>query len=71
MGYSSSIGKYQLNRTIGEGNFAKVKLAVNTENGQFVAIKIIDKQTVIKNNLMYQVNSREKKKFYYPYFVFF
>lgn len=55
MGYSSSIGKYQLNRTIGEGNFAKVKLAVNTENGQFVAIKIIDKQTVIKNNLMYQV----------------
>lgn len=55
MGYSSSIGKYQLNRTIGEGNFAKVKLAVNTENGQFVAIKIIDKQRVIKNNLMYQV----------------
>ncbi|KAF7153941.1 hypothetical protein RHSIM_Rhsim01G0008300 [Rhododendron simsii] len=55
MGYTNSIGKYQLIRTIGEGMFAKVKLAVNTDNGQYVAIKIIDKQMVIKRNLMYQV----------------
>ncbi|KAI8551540.1 hypothetical protein RHMOL_Rhmol06G0194700 [Rhododendron molle] len=34
MGYTNGIGKYQLIRTIGEGMFAKVKLAVNTENGQ-------------------------------------
>ncbi|RVW79728.1 CBL-interacting serine/threonine-protein kinase 21 [Vitis vinifera] len=43
MGVANNIGKYQLSRTIGEGTFAKVKLAVNTENGQYVAIKIIDK----------------------------
>ena len=58
MGYASSIGKYQLGRTIGEGTFAKVKLAINTDNGQYVAIKIIDKQMVVKDNLMYQVHSQ-------------
>ncbi|GFS36089.1 CBL-interacting protein kinase 21 [Actinidia rufa] len=55
MGYVNTIGKYQLGRTIGEGTFAKVKLAANTENNQYVAIKIIDKHMVIENNLMYQV----------------
>ncbi|KAM7477041.1 hypothetical protein LguiB_024284 [Lonicera macranthoides] len=46
MGFANSVGKYQLGRTIGEGTFAKVKLAINTVNGQQVAIKIIDKQMV-------------------------
>ncbi|XP_052200446.1 CBL-interacting serine/threonine-protein kinase 21 [Diospyros lotus] len=55
MGHASIIGKYQLSRTLGEGNFAKVKLAVNTENGQYVAIKIIDKHMVMENDLMSQV----------------
>ncbi|XP_057500155.1 CBL-interacting serine/threonine-protein kinase 21-like isoform X2 [Actinidia eriantha] len=55
MGYVNTIGKYQLGRTIGEGTFAKVKLAANTENNQYVAIKIIDKHMVIENNLMHQV----------------
>lgn len=50
-----NVGKYQLCRTIGEGTFAKVKLAKNTTNAQNVAIKIIDKQMIITNNLMYQV----------------
>ncbi|KAL3532867.1 hypothetical protein ACH5RR_006388 [Cinchona calisaya] len=58
MGFSNRIGKYQLSRTIGEGTFAKVKLAINTVSGQYVAIKIIDKQMVMKNNLIRQV-SRE------------
>ncbi|KAE9462442.1 hypothetical protein C3L33_05623, partial [Rhododendron williamsianum] len=67
MGYTNSIGKYQLIRTIGEGMFAKVKLAVNTDNGQYVAIKIIDKQMVVKRNLMYQLyvkkfDEREARK---------
>ncbi|KAI8570112.1 hypothetical protein RHMOL_Rhmol01G0008100 [Rhododendron molle] len=61
MGYTNSIGKYQLIRTIGEGMFAKVKLAVNTDNGQYVAIKIIDKQMVVKRNLMYQVIGTKTK----------
>ncbi|KAM0874270.1 hypothetical protein ACQ4PT_037566 [Festuca glaucescens] len=50
-----SIGKYRVGRTIGEGSFAKVKLAVDTETGGSVAVKVIDRSTVLRNNLMYQV----------------
>lgn len=56
MGYANNIGKYHLGRTIGEGTFAKVKLGVDTTNGQHVAIKIIDKQMVLESNLKYQAN---------------
>ena len=56
MGLAHNIGKYQLSRTIGEGTFAKVKLAKNIENGQYVAIKIIDKRMVIENNLISQAS---------------
>ncbi|XP_058067904.1 CBL-interacting serine/threonine-protein kinase 21-like isoform X2 [Magnolia sinica] len=55
MGFATNIGKYQLGRTIGEGTFAKVKVAVNTETGHSVAVKIIDKQMVMDNKLMDQV----------------
>ncbi|XP_039953622.1 serine/threonine-protein kinase MARK2 isoform X3 [Bactrocera tryoni] len=37
------IGKYKLIKTIGKGNFAKVKLAKHLPTGKEVAIKIIDK----------------------------
>lgn len=37
------IGKYKLVKTIGKGNFAKVKLAKHLPTGKEVAIKIIDK----------------------------
>lgn len=56
MRYSGNIGKYQLGQTIGEGTFAKVKLAKNTINGQHVAVKIIDKNMVIQNKLMHQAS---------------
>ncbi|ONK70530.1 uncharacterized protein A4U43_C05F34670 [Asparagus officinalis] len=54
MGFATRIGKYQLGRTIGEGTFAKVKLAVDSESGQFVAVKVIDKKMILKKKLMYQ-----------------
>lgn len=53
---SNNIGKYKFIRTIGEGSFAKVKLAVDTTNDHHVAIKIIDKQMVMENNLREQVS---------------
>ncbi|KAJ4953911.1 hypothetical protein NE237_030743 [Protea cynaroides] len=55
MGFAATIGKYQLGRTIGEGTFAKVKLAMDTVTKQHVAIKIIDKQMIMDNKLMEQV----------------
>lgn len=56
MGFATTIGKYHLGRTIGEGTFAKVKLAVDTTDGHHVAIKIIDKAMVMESNLKYQAN---------------
>ncbi|GLJ43271.1 hypothetical protein SUGI_0898430 [Cryptomeria japonica] len=55
MGFSTRVGKYELGRLLGEGTFAKVKLARNIETGKNFAVKIIDKDTVRKNKLMYQV----------------
>eukprot|EP00253_Pinus_taeda_P000653 PITA_00653 len=49
------VGKYELGRTIGEGTFAKVKIARNTENGENVAIKILDKENVLKHKMVEQI----------------
>lgn len=45
------VGKYEIGRTIGEGTFAKVKFGRNMETGEFVAIKVIDKEKAIKLKL--------------------
>ncbi|CAA6662300.1 unnamed protein product [Spirodela intermedia] len=55
MGYGVRVGRYQVGKTIGEGTFAKVKMAVDTENGKSVAIKVLDKKMVVENRLMQQV----------------
>lgn len=34
------VGKYEIGKTIGEGTFGKVKLAINTETGDKMAIKV-------------------------------
>lgn len=58
MGHGNNcLGKYSLGRTVGEGTFAKVKLAVDGSNGSQVAIKIIDKQMVTDSNLKYQASN--------------
>lgn len=49
------VGKYEIGRTIGEGTFAKVKIAKNSENGEHVAIKILDKEKVLKHKMAEQV----------------
>eukprot|EP00906_Rhabdomonas_costata_P033100 RCo046588 len=36
-------GKYQLGKTLGKGNFSKVKLATNTQTGEQVAVKITER----------------------------
>lgn len=49
------VGRYELGRTIGEGAFAKVRLAKNTETEEHVAIKILGKEKVLKHKLVEQI----------------
>lgn len=49
------LGNYELGRTLGEGNFAKVKLAKNLESGLPFAVKILDKSKLIQLNITDQI----------------
>ncbi|KAK4481185.1 hypothetical protein RD792_012066 [Penstemon davidsonii] len=56
MAVKRKVGKYELGRTIGEGTFAKVKFAQNTETGDNVAIKVLAKRSVLKHKMVDQVH---------------
>ncbi len=49
------VGRYELGRTLGEGTFAKVKFARNIETGENFAIKILDKEKVLKHKMITQI----------------
>ncbi|XP_057815935.1 CBL-interacting serine/threonine-protein kinase 23 isoform X2 [Cryptomeria japonica] len=49
------VGKYELGRILGEGAFSKVRFARNTETGQGVAIKVLDKYKVLQNKMIDQI----------------
>lgn len=49
------VGKYELGKTLGEGTFAKVKFARNIDTGENVAIKILDKEKILKHKMVEQV----------------
>ncbi|XP_059642430.1 CBL-interacting serine/threonine-protein kinase 23-like [Cornus florida] len=51
----TSVGKYELGRTLGEGSFGKVKFARNMETGDNVAIKILHKEKVLKHKIIAQI----------------
>ena len=50
-----SVGKYDLYRTLGEGAYGKVKYGVNRETNEAVAIKILDKEKIQKQNMGAQI----------------
>ncbi|KAH7366078.1 hypothetical protein KP509_18G062300 [Ceratopteris richardii] len=54
-GVRTCVGKYELGRTIGEGSFAKVKFATNTNTGEKVAVKILDKEKILKHQMVEQI----------------
>jgi len=54
-GTRTRVGKYELGKTIGEGSFAKVKVAKNVETGDVVAIKILDREQVLRHKMVEQV----------------
>ncbi|BAF22550.1 cBL-interacting protein kinase 2 [Oryza sativa Japonica Group] len=47
--------KYEMGKLLGQGTFAKVYHARNTETSESVAIKMIDKEKVLKGGLMDQI----------------
>ncbi|GAB4844651.1 CBL-interacting serine/threonine-protein kinase 9 [Ancistrocladus abbreviatus] len=49
------VGKYELGRTLGEGSFAKVKYAKNMETGDPVAIKILNREKVLRHKMVEQI----------------
>lgn len=49
------LGKYEIGRTLGEGNFGKVKFAKNVDSGHSFALKILDKTTIIHLNITDQI----------------
>lgn len=49
------VGKYELGKTLGEGTFGKVKYAIHTVTGKEVAIKILDKDKIRRENLGLQI----------------
>lgn len=63
------VGKYELGRTLGEGTFAKVKFARHVETGENVAIKILDKEKILRHKMIGQVMSSAFVFFLFLYFV--
>lgn len=49
------MGRYEIGRLLGQGTFAKVYYARNLATGQTVAIKMIDKDKIVKTGLMEQI----------------
>jgi carbon catabolite-derepressing protein kinase len=49
------IGAYNIIRTLGEGSFGKVKLAVHRSTGQQVALKIIARKKLISRDMQGRV----------------
>ncbi|XP_022961147.1 CBL-interacting serine/threonine-protein kinase 24 isoform X2 [Cucurbita moschata] len=52
---SRKIGKYEMGRTVGEGTFAKVKFACNTETKEGVAMKVMAKSSILKHKMVEQI----------------
>ena len=50
-----SVGKYDLHRTLGEGAYGKVKYGVNRETNEAVAVKILDKEKIQRQNMGAQI----------------
>lgn len=48
---TSTVGKYQLGKTLGEGSSGKVKLARIKQTGESVAVKVLDKEKIKRQGM--------------------
>lgn len=49
------LGKYELGKTLGEGNFGKVRYALRLDSGRPYAIKILDRRRIQSLKITEQV----------------
>ncbi|KAK1316820.1 CBL-interacting protein kinase 1 [Acorus calamus] len=49
------LGKYELGRTLGEGNFGKVRYARDVESGRSFAVKILEKKRILALKIDQQI----------------
>jgi serine/threonine protein kinase len=49
------VGPYELGKTIGEGSFAKVKHARDSRTGAVCAIKVLDRNHVLRHRMVEQI----------------
>ncbi|OEL30518.1 CBL-interacting protein kinase 24 [Dichanthelium oligosanthes] len=54
-GRKKRVGRYEVGRTIGQGTFAKVKFAVDADTGAAVAMKVVDKETILTHRMLHQI----------------
>ncbi|KAL6603851.1 hypothetical protein ACP70R_044212 [Stipagrostis hirtigluma subsp. patula] len=54
-GRKKRVGRYEVGRTIGQGNFAKVKFAVDADTGAAVAMKVLDKDAILTHRMLHQI----------------
>lgn len=54
-GKGMRLGKYELGRILGEGNFGKVKFAKNIETGLSFAVKILEKKKILNLKITDQI----------------
>ncbi|PWA60912.1 protein kinase, ATP binding site [Artemisia annua] len=52
---TTRVGNYEVGKTLGEGSFAKVKFARNLATGDPVAIKVIDRDRILKHKMVEQM----------------
>jgi 5'-AMP-activated protein kinase, catalytic alpha subunit len=52
---ASLLGRYEIGRTLGEGNFGKVKYARHRATGGHFAIKILDRNKILSQHIDDQV----------------
>lgn len=50
------MGPYEVGKTIGEGSFAKVKHARDSRTGAVRAIKVLDRNHVLRHKMVEQVH---------------
>ncbi|CAN8295922.1 unnamed protein product [Cochlearia groenlandica] len=55
VGSRTRVGNYEMGRTLGEGSFAKVKYAKNSITGVIAAIKILDRDKILRHKMVEQL----------------